>query len=627
MKALTLLSRLSGPDIAAMPVSDTATRLTTSTPRSRLHYALAALFFTLLVLALNYPLVLNLGTHIVDYSYGDTFEVLWQLSAVQRALFETHSNPFYNPGVFYPQGYHMASGGYPIWYFALLSPLTAAMGPVVTFNLVTLATFIVGGLGVYWLAHGMTGKTAAALIAGCAYLVAPVFTMRLGGHVNVLLGMMFLPYAAGAMLRAMTLDGPRAWRWVVGGGLLLAATILSTWYYLFMATIPLVTLGLTTPSAGGLRPRLLRLAALGAVTLALLTPALWLTWQARQVMLPGGGTFELSSAERKGFSPDYLIAPNPLHPLWRDRAGSLFPVAGEWDIVALGYAALALAALGLLTTPWRETRPWVAMGLISFVLGLGPWLRWRGERVELPVPPRLAAALAPLLRDVKRLPVGTVPVLLPDFVLYYVVPFYSSMRVWARFAVPLTLVVAVGVGFGAAWLLGKGRTGRAVAVLLGVLVVFEGLTAPYKVFTPVAINERTVNAWLAAQPAATVIIEYPLPWVNTLALYSQGQHRRNVVNGHMSFTPTFLAEAKAQLGEWPNAAALPLLRQWNVEYVVVTGSQADADFRDVVWPTITAIDGLCPVISFPDAFGLEGDNHTFVFAVGEPGVACPPAKP
>ena len=612
---------------------------TVARARPRFPHVLPALFFLLLVLALNYPLVLKLNTHIPGRPIDDTFEVLWQLSAVRHAVFETHSNPFYTPNVFYPQGWYTASGAQPPWYLLLLAPLTAVAGPVLTYNLAVLATFVIGGFGVYWVARGLTGKTVAGLIAGCAYIAAPVFTLRFGGHLHTLLAMMFLPYAVGATLRALgaatagdaaagggTAGAARpGWRWVFLAGAFLAATILSHWYFLFIATFPLIGLALTTHTTLPWRARLARLAVMGVITLTLIAPALLLTMQARQAMLPGGGAFLLSDADRQGFSPDYLFSPNQLHPFWRSRIHAIFPVFGEWDVVALGYAAIVLAVAGLLTAPWRQTRPLVVMGLISFVLGLGPTLRWRGQRVEVAVPPRLADALAPLLRDVRDLAPGHVPILLPDFLLYYALPFYSSIRVWSRFAVPLTLVVALLAGLGAAWLLGKGRGGRVAAVALGVLVVFEGLILPYQNFTDVAIVDRAVNDWLAAQPEDTAIIEYPRPWVNGLAMYSESLHGRRVVNGVMSFTPNFLATVEPQLGEWPSAATLPILRGWGVDYVVVSAlSQVDV-FRDTIWPNMLTLDGLCLVQSFPDALPMMEFSETHIFAVTEPGAPCPVA--
>ena len=65
-------------------------------------HVLPALFFILLVLALNYPLALNLGSHVVSNPFDDTFEVIWQLAHTKPAVFDTHTNPFSPTVAFYP---------------------------------------------------------------------------------------------------------------------------------------------------------------------------------------------------------------------------------------------------------------------------------------------------------------------------------------------------------------------------------------------------------------------------------------------------------------------------------------------------------------------------------------------
>ncbi|HOU40937.1 MAG TPA: hypothetical protein PK829_06680 [Promineifilum sp.] len=590
--------------------------------RSRYPHLLPALFFLLLVLVANFPLATHLNSHVVSSAADDTFEVLWQLVATERAVFKTHTNPFFTPDVFYPHGWYLASGAQPTWYYTLLSPLTAAVGPVATYNLISLGTFVAAGFGVYLLGQWLTGRRLAGVIAGCAYILAPFFTARVGGHTHVLFAMMFLPYALGATLRAMVAPA-RAWRWVVLGGVALAATILSHWYFLFIATLPVVAAALSVHSTVAWRARLARLAVLGGIALALISPALLLTQQARAAMFPQGGTFRLSDIELHGISPDYYLGPNPLNPWLRAWAGRVFPVHGEADIAALGYTTLALAIAGLLATPRRQTRPFVVMGLLAFVLSLGATLRWRGERVLVAAPPWLVRLVSPLTRDLV-LPAGQLPVLLPNVLLYYALPFYSSLRVWARYAAPLQLAMALLAGFGAAWLLGRGRWGAVLAVVLGGLLVLEGWTLPYITFNDVAINDRTVNDWLAARPEGTAIIEYPRPWVDTTAMYSQALHGQSVVNGYMSFMPDYLAHVDGQLGEWPSKAAIPLYREWGIDYVVVSRMDNDAAFRETIWPEISAIGALCPVADFPDAFRFHDFTATAVFAVRPfPGAPCP----
>jgi hypothetical protein len=48
-----------------------------------------------------------------------------------RALFDLRVNPFVAPDVYYPLGWHLASGAQPPWYYAALAPLTRLLGEVV----------------------------------------------------------------------------------------------------------------------------------------------------------------------------------------------------------------------------------------------------------------------------------------------------------------------------------------------------------------------------------------------------------------------------------------------------------------------------------------------------------------
>ncbi|MEZ4540820.1 MAG: hypothetical protein R3C43_12685 [Chloroflexota bacterium] len=586
---------------------------------------LPGLFFLLLVLIVNLPMVMNLNSHVIGRPFDDSFEVIWQLVSAKKAIFETGTNPFYTPDVYYPEGWYTASGAQPTWYFLLLSPFTAILGPIVTYNLTLLATFVLGGLGMYWLVDMRTSKMFAGLLAGCAYIAAPVFTLRLGGHLQLLIGMMFLPYAAASLLRLTSMSRPISWKWLILSGTFLAAIIISQWYFLFVATLPLLGLGLFAASEVNWRERLIRLLGVIGVTFILIAPFALLTWHARRIMLPDGGTFTVADSEQLGFSLDYLFSPNPLHPLWRNQTFTTFPIGGEQDVVSLGYAATIAAIIGLLTTPWRQTRPFIVMGLISVVLGMGLTFRWRGERVLIPAPAWVNAIISPLIVGLP-LPAGQIPIVLPGMLFYHWLPFYSSLRVWARFDMPLMIVVAALAGYGAAWLLGKGRWGAIIATMLGILIIFEGLIIPYSDFTAVAINDRLVDEWLAAQPEGTAIIEYPRPWIDKLAMYSQSRHGQSIVNGYMSFQPSYLTAVDAQLGSWPTPTAIPILREWGVDYVLVSGIPDNDDFATQIWPSILAMDELCLLKSFPDAFAFSGFEETHVFAIIGEDEPCPPGS-
>jgi hypothetical protein len=196
------------------------------------------------------------------------------------------------------------------------------------------------------------------------------------------------------------------------------------------------------------------------------------------------------------------------------------------------------------------------------------------------------------------------------------------MRAWARFIIPVILVAAILVGFGSAWLMARGRKGKTIAVAFWILIVFESMVIPYKFLTPVSDIERSVNRWIASLPPGTSLIEYPRPWVDKVAMYSQALHKQSIVNGYMSFQPEFIKDVDSQLGSWPSAEALFILREWKIDYLVMSTIPTSNEFIEEVMPRIALIDELCLVAQFPDAYNFSNFEETYVYKILEPGVDC-----
>jgi len=570
----------------------------------------------------------RLNSHVIGRPFDDAFEVLWQLRWMQSAAFNQHVQPFYTPDVFYPQGWYTASGAQPGWYFLTLAPLTRMLGPTVTYNVVQLATFVIAGFGVYLLAYSLTRHRLAGLIAGCVYIVAPVITVRQGGHLHTLLGMQWLPYAV--LLAHHALETPNKstatstrggrGRWALLAGLAFALVILGSWYFLFIATLPMIVFFLWTALDQTWRSRLVSAMSMGLVCLVVLAPFAYLTWQARQEMFGGQAYFSLPDADTFSSSPDRLLVPNPNHPVWGDASRQIWPLRGEQDVVSVGYVAILLALLGMLKTPRDRTRPFIATAAVSLILAMGTTLYWNAHRVEIPVP-RFVEQVYHMLNLGIALPGGHIAIPLPGLLLHRFLPLYSSMRVWSRFEIMFMLNTAILAGFGARYLLKRERFSNLIVSVLALIVLFEGLTAPYRDLTAVSVNARSVNQWLADQPRGTRLIEYPRPFVDKIAMYSQSLHGQRVVNGYMSQEPEYLQTAGPQLGEWPDSKAITMLQDWEVRYVLVNG-MANDDF-DTILSEIKVLAGLCRVCSFDDSF--MGWDETHVFEVLQPGQVCQPA--
>jgi len=185
----------------------------------------AFLGYIITVAILNWPILLHLNSHVVGRPFDDVFEGLWQIEWMKSALLERHISPLYTPAVFYPHGWTIASSAYPIWYSAVFSILAYGFGAVATYNTIQLGTFVISGFGVYLLVHYLTRNRLAGFLAGCVYISAPVLTLRLGGHLNLLLGTQWLPYAAWLTLAALDAPSSRK-RWALLAGFALGLAIL-----------------------------------------------------------------------------------------------------------------------------------------------------------------------------------------------------------------------------------------------------------------------------------------------------------------------------------------------------------------------------------------------------------------
>jgi hypothetical protein len=577
----------------------------------------AFLGYIITVAILNWPILLHLNSHVVGRPFDDVFEGLWQIEWMKSALLERHISPLYTPAVFYPHGWTIASSAYPIWYSAVFSILAYGFGAVATYNTIQLGTFVISGFGVYLLVHYLTRNRLAGFLAGCVYISAPVLTLRLGGHLNLLLGAQWLPYAAWLTLAALDAPSSRK-RWALLAGFALGLAILGSWYFLFVATVPLMGLFLVAARHQPWRQRLMIGILIGWVCAVVIAPFAYLTLQARAAMFTGDAHFDLADADTYSLSLDRLFVPNPIHALWGRAVRQVFPIRGEQDVVSVGIITAVLALWGILKTPAARARPFMAMAAVSLILAMGTTLHWNGQRVEIPAP----AAVEQFYRGLHLSIVpskGHIPIPLPGLLLYRFVPLYDAMRVWSRFDIPLMLSIAVLAGLGSTYLRQEWRLPDRLILLLGALVLFEGLVAPYADFTPVAANARPrVTQWLRSLPEGTAIIEYPWPVVNKVAMYSQSLHGRSIVNGHLVHTPAFLKAVEARLGVWPNPEAIPILREWHVEYVLVSGTSQE-EFQAVL-SGIRALAGLCHVGSFDEGFMLFTETH--VFRVLQPGEDC-----
>jgi hypothetical protein len=555
----------------------------------------ALLLYSLLAVALTWPLITQITTHVPgsDTWAYDEYTFLWNIWYFKHALIDQLSTPLHTDLIFYPVGMGLVMYTFNLLAAALALPLHLATGNIpLASNLINLASTALAGYGTFLLVlhllrpqavnsqqltingrptpatfHLPPFTLAAAFIAGLIYAFASSRMVYLAlGH-YMIVTTQWLPFFLLYFVR--TLDRWRS-RDALIAGVFAALCLLTDMLYgvllALMAGVLLLDwwLGYRRQRRAGQIVQAIpwtrtlgRLAVMVAVAALLSAPLLIPTVREgldADYAVEGWGMSDQLSADLVG-----LVTPTDLHPLWGgDWEETLRAVqTGESrfrdvNTVFVGYASLALAVLGAIVAG-RRARAWLAIALIAFVLALGPLLQINGQS----------------LYDLDGLRV-TVP--LPYIVLHYL-PFVQGFRAPNRFSLVLLQALAVLAGYGAAWLLVKvsgARRGRtdsgephapraprpapraplaiALAVVLSVAVIFEHLAVP------MPLTDARVPApyrELAREPEGGAVLQLPMGWRNGFGVFGaedtrvewyQTVHGRPILSGNTSRNPAFKFE-------------------------------------------------------------------------------------
>jgi hypothetical protein len=508
--------------------------------------------YFLLTLLMTWPLALQFTTVIPGDSF-DGWQNYWNFWWLKVALVERVQNPYFTDLLYAPTGVSL--------YFHTLNPFNGlvtlpvqlAFGLIPAYNAVVLVSWVLGGYGVYLLARWVLGRSlpsasgpitdVAAFVAGAIFTFAPVHMAHLLGHTQVM-ALEWLPFYVLALLRGMArVHSGKSWlRDGLLCGLFLTFAGLCDWYfvlYLFLFTAIAIMgawIALLTRRAWqwSLAIRFIGPAAVAGLLFAiLLAPVLGpMVYEATHydfMVRPSSDLYIFSATLM-----DFLL-PNRMNTFFRDNGFSAWgnqiaPVSER--TIALGYAALALAIVGLAATRKRVAL-WGVAAAIFLMLALGPRMHaWAITASD--VPTNLAN-----LHDLS-----------PYTVVNTLVPFMRISRSVSRFAIMVELCVAVLAAVGLAWCLQ--RMGRRWAALLGgvvlVVVLAEFWEAPYPVSPP---DTPAYYETLAQQPGSGAVLNLPMNYDRPGYLLYQTVHRRPITVAYISRDdPRTLTERVPLLQHW-----------------------------------------------------------------------------
>lgn len=467
-------------------------------------------FFLSWAVAFTYPLVLHLGDAVILSRGSDAWLHLWDLWWVDKALVDLQQNPYQTTYLYYPTGLNLYYHSLNLLNALASIPFQHLFNLTTAFNLLVIANLTLDGLAAYWLCRERTGSVEAGLVGGALFASTPLLGTSLDFGQLDEVTVWWVPLYMLALWRALDSPGPV---WKPGGGrrasicagLCLVGASLATWYFtagLVVFTVVFVPLYLLNKKDGGIKQYLqqlwhagLKVAIAVGLFVLLLSPLLWAMIAERlsgaTYMLPAPRTTIFNSVDILAlFAPPRLDLPN---------------LNAHNSTVALGYVAIALAVLGLVTR--RTIALPLGMALLALVvMSLGPVLQVAGDQTGVPMP----------------------------YALLNNVPFIGASRQPLRFLATAGMVLSLLGAYGFAWLLTRVRgsvvrAGITAGALL--LLVLELFNLPRHLETT-----RPEDAFAFLRPNAEpgAVIEVPYENYSALSLLHQTLHERPIVGGYTS---------------------------------------------------------------------------------------------
>ena len=482
---------------------------------------------TALTILVTFPQITHLTTGVHDF--GDPLLNAWALAWTPHALV-TQPASLFDANIFYPERGTLALSETLIVPALLTAPLrVAGANAILVHNVTLLSGFVLSGLAMFVLVRSLTGEWRAALLAAAAFTVTP---LRLEHYPRVQLQLTFLMPIALYFVHRM-IDGDRRKRAPVLAGLACGLLFYCNVYYLtFFATLLPLIAGLSLAiRRAPWRAIAGRLGVATIVALAIVAPGTVPYLHNRTIV----GERHIEELRHGSAEPRDYRRSHPGNWLYGDRhrvgpaERRLFP----------GYV-VPVVAVGALASPMGRWVPYAAALAAAAELSLGingrayPWLY------------------------------------------AYVTP-YRAIRVPARLAMLVHMLLAILGGLGAAALVRRLRSERArnaVLLLLLAGIVVESVNRPIEL-RDMPSGVPAVYAWLREQPDGPVL-EYPVgglegrigPQDATYMYYSTA-HWRRLLNGYSGFSPPSYHAILHELRTFPDARSLEYLRQRDVRYLIV----------------------------------------------------------
>ena len=603
---------------------------------------LAFIAYFLIAIAATWPLSRGLDRDI-PWDLGDPVLVLWILAWDCEQLLRILGGDvariatFFDANIFYPTPLTLAYSEHFMAQAIQILPVYAITGnPILAYNILFLSTWVLSGIGMYLLVRELTGNAVAGFVGGLLFAFAP-YRVPQSGHLHVL-SSQWMPFALYGLRRYFV---TRRHFPLAGAAIALVLQCLSSGYYLLFFSPFAVAFGVWEIASRRLWRDLRmwgELAAAGAVVAVLVSPFLLPYAALRETARASRpiAEVELYSADVYSYATAFSAQRvwGSILQMFRKPEGELFPGAVPTLLALIGLIAFAIrCATAPTAAPERGWRKWLGWFLAFLAVGhaSGALAAIAFRRVTLDaglfemritninqmilrtvialglllvVSPVARSRFALFVRERGFWVVGIVLVmwvslgpsprafgrpleLLSTYqLLYDYVPAFDGLRVPARFAMLVALMLAVLAGFGAQFV-ARFRGGTTVLAVACVLFLLESTSVPFtlngmaplrdlvtpeaRIYPPDEASD--VYRALARQPEKSVLLELPLgqPDYDVRAVYYSTIHWRPLVNGYSGFFPPYYGLLTTALSEIPRhpEVSLDAIRSSGATHAIV----------------------------------------------------------
>jgi hypothetical protein len=451
--------------------------------------------------AVTWPLVTRLSGWVPGF--GDWGQNMWALWWTRQALLVQGELPFFTRYLFYPEGITLLFHPLDFTDGLMALPFYGLVGGDVSYNLIVLLSFVLSGLGGYYLALYLTRQRGAAFVAGLVFTLSPYHFLRLElGHLN-LASIQWLPFYLFFLLKFVR-EGRARWAALAVFFMLLNAWC--SWYYVIAGGMLSLAIPFLPAADSPALPRRLGRVALVLVLVGLVvSPLLGPMFQLlRSTEWVGEHDPLRHSVDLLSF---WLPGPPSAWSGWFEALWSPYAAQNREPGASayLGYSVILLSLAGLVGR-WRETWGWLLMWVGFIVVALGPQLQVAGQIFETK---------------------------LPYFYLDTYVPGFSISGIPGRFVVMSSLASAVLAGYGLTVLRRRWpKQASWLTVAAGGLVVLEFWAAP-------VAGSRTdlpqFYTQLAADEPSYAILDFK--WDANYLLHAQTVHHKPLLGGWLARMP------------------------------------------------------------------------------------------